>query len=234
MSVSRFGLQTFFYINNLEIPVNMRIVPENILKCFSFRCRAICAAANSPIYRESICKIPHIIGTSMPLLPAIPAVIPTMKQSIDMAKPIKQASLLSILWELSLSHSTGSLLRNALASIYNPRPPSSAAPMIRPSISEMTLIRTLPKHTAMLVTAKDMTHIINLALKGVFIPEKLHDAPMLRASRLAAELNRNISVNPTFSPRSAFDVLSIIICRPIFLVRRVFRRLFEHQQKYCQ
>ena len=127
-----------------------------------------------------------------------------MKQSIDMAKPIKQASLLSILCELSLSHSTGSLLRIALIRIYIPRLLKNTAPMIFPSISEMILIRNPPKHTAILVTAKDMIHIINLALKGVFIPEKLHEAPMLKASRLVAILNRNISVNPTLSPRSAF------------------------------
>ena len=75
--------------------------------------------------------------------------------------------------------------------------------MIFPSISEIILLRNPPKHTAILVTAKEIIHIMSFALKGVFIPEKLHEAPMLNASRLAAMLNRNISVNPTLSPRSA-------------------------------
>ena len=147
--------------------------------------------------------MPHIKGTNAPFPPSMPTLIPTMKQSIDMANPIKQASLPSMTEELSLSHSTGSLLRKALISIYIPNPPSIAAPMIRPSISEMILLRNPPKYTAALVTANEMIHMMILALKGVLISEKLHDAPMLKASRLAAVLNRKISVKPTFSPRSA-------------------------------
>ena len=198
-----------------------------MLKCFFCKCCAICVAVNSPIYRNSIWKMPHIIGTSIPLLPAMPAVMPTMKQSTDMASPIKQASLPSMTEELSLSHSTGSLSRAALESIYIPSPPSMAAPIILPSISEMILLRRSPKHTAALVTANDMIHMINLALKGVLMPEKLHEAPMLKASRLAAVLSRNISVIPTFSPRSAFDVPANIICRSFCLVSDL-KGLDEH------
>lgn len=149
--------------------------------------------------------MPHIMGTNAPLPPSMPTLMPTMKQSIDMANPIKQASFASMTEDLSLSHSTGSLLRKALISVYIPNPPSMTAPIILPNISEMILLKNPPKHTAALVTAKDMIHIMILALKGVLIPEKPQEAPMLKASMLAAVLNRKISVIPTFSPRSAWN-----------------------------
>ena len=47
--------------------------------------------------------------------------------------------------------------------------------------------------------------MMNLDLKGVLIPEKPQEAPMQKASMLAAVLNRKISVKPTFSPRSAWN-----------------------------